>query len=59
MAGLIAAASLCRRGVASVGTLMGYVAGWGFILWAALITFDVIAGRLLVFWSLATTYITG
>ena len=59
MAGLIAAASFCRRAVASVGTVMGYVAGWGFILCAAFITFDVIARRFFGFSSQATTEITG
>ena len=59
MSGLIAAASFCRRGVASVGTLMGYVAGWGFILCAAFITFDVLARRFVGFSSQSTTEITG
>ena len=31
--------------VARLGTLMGYAAGWGFILCAAFITFDVLARR--------------
>jgi TRAP-type C4-dicarboxylate transport system permease small subunit len=59
VSGLIAAASLCRRAVAAVGTLMGYVAGWGFILCAAFITFDVIARRFFGFSSQATTEVTG
>ena len=53
--GLTAAASFCRRAVARLGTLMGYVAGWGFILCAAFITFDVIARRFFGFSSQATT----
>lgn len=57
--GLIGAASLCRRAVAGVGTVMGYVAGWGFIACAAFITFDVIARRFFGFSSQATTEITG
>jgi len=57
--GLIAAASLCRRAVARVGTLMGYVAGWGFIVCAAFITFDVFARRFFGFSSQATTELTG
>jgi TRAP-type C4-dicarboxylate transport system permease small subunit len=57
--GLIAAASFCRRAVARVGTVMGYVAGWGFILCAVFITFDVIARRFFGFSSQATTEITG
>ena len=57
--GLIAAATFCRRTVARLGTLMGYVAGWGFILCAAFITFDVIARRFFGFSSQATTELTG
>jgi TRAP-type C4-dicarboxylate transport system permease small subunit len=56
---LVSAASLCRRAVARLGTLMGYVAGWGFIACAAFITFDVIARRFFGFSSQATTEITG
>ena len=59
LGGLIAAASFCRRAVARIGTLMGYVAGWGFILCAAFITFDVIARRFFGFSSQATTELTG
>ncbi len=57
--GLIAAVSLCRRAVARVGTVMGYVAGWGFIVCALFITFDVIARRFFGFSSQATTELTG
>ena len=56
---LIEAASLCRRAVAAIGTLMGYLAGWGFILCAGFITFDVIARRFFGFSSQATTELTG
>jgi TRAP-type C4-dicarboxylate transport system permease small subunit len=56
---LLAAASLCRRAVARIGTLMGYAAGWGFILCAAFITFDVVARRFFGFSSQATTELTG
>jgi TRAP-type C4-dicarboxylate transport system permease small subunit len=59
LSGLIAAASFCRRAVAALGTLMGYVAGWGFIACAAFITFDVIARRFFGFSSQATTELTG
>ena len=59
LGGLIAAAAFCRRSVARLGTLMGYVAGWGFILCAAFITFDVIARRFFGFSSQATTELTG
>jgi TRAP-type C4-dicarboxylate transport system permease small subunit len=56
---LIAAASFGRRAVAALGTVMGYVAGWGFILCAAFITFDVFARRFFGFSSQATTELTG
>ncbi len=38
---------------------MGHVAGWGFILCACFITFDVLARRFLGFSSQATTELTG
>ena len=38
---------------------MGYLAGWGFILCAAFITFDVLARRFFGFSSQSTTEITG
>ena len=59
------ARSAHRRGVvlpprvARLGTVMGYVAGWGFILCAAFITFDVMARRFFGFSSQSTTEITG
>jgi TRAP-type C4-dicarboxylate transport system permease small subunit len=56
---LIVAAAACRRLVAKLGTVMGYAAGWGFILCAAFITFDVLARRFLGFSSQATTELTG
>ncbi|AMJ59412.1 TRAP transporter small permease subunit [Bosea sp. PAMC 26642] len=55
----IVAASFCRRIIARLGTYMGYAAGWGFILCAAFITFDVLARRFLGFSSQATTELTG
>ncbi len=55
----IVAASFCRRTIARLGTGMGYAAGWGFILCAAFITFDVLARRFLGFSSQATTELTG
>jgi TRAP-type C4-dicarboxylate transport system permease small subunit len=45
--------------VARLGTAMGYLAGWGFILCAAFITFDVIARRFFGFSSQSTTEVTG
>jgi TRAP-type C4-dicarboxylate transport system permease small subunit len=59
LTGAISAVAFCRRAVARVGTVMGYVAGWGFILCAVFITFDVIARRFFGFSSQATTEITG
>jgi TRAP-type C4-dicarboxylate transport system permease small subunit len=59
LTGIISAAAFCRRAVARLGTLMGYVAGWGFIVCAAFITFDVIARRFFGFSSQATTELTG
>jgi len=56
---LVDAASFCRRMVARLGTLMGYAAGWGFILCAVFITFDVLARRFAGFSSQATTELTG
>ena len=56
---LIRAVALARRGVAALGTLMGYAAGWGFIACAGLITFDVLARRFLGFSTQATTELTG
>jgi TRAP-type C4-dicarboxylate transport system permease small subunit len=56
---LIAAVALARSLVARLGTAMGYLAGWGFILCAGFITFDVLARRFFGFSSQSTTEITG
>jgi TRAP-type C4-dicarboxylate transport system permease small subunit len=56
---LIAAAAFLRRLVARLATIMGYLAGWGFILCAGFITFDVLARRFFGFSSQSTTEITG
>src|SRR5829696_4216843 len=56
---LIDAVASVRRLVAGLGTAMGYLAGWGFILCAAFITFDVLARRFFGFSSQSTTEITG
>lgn len=56
---LIATVSLVRRGIARLGTFMGYAAGWGFIATSALITFDVLARRFLGFSTQATTELSG
>ena len=59
LATLTRAVAAARRGVAALGTLMGYLAGWGFIACAGFITFDVLARRFLGFSTQATTEITG
>lgn len=56
---LIAAAAFVRRLVARLALLMGHLAGWGFILCAAFITFDVLARRFFGFSSQSTTEVTG
>ncbi len=56
---LIDAASLVRRAVARLAALMGHLAGWGFILCAGFITFDVLARRFFGFSSQSTTELTG
>jgi TRAP-type C4-dicarboxylate transport system permease small subunit len=56
---LVDVASLGRRSVARLGTLMGYAAGWGFIGISGLITFDVLARRFLGFSTQATTELSG
>ena len=55
----IAWARAARRAVARLATVMGYLAGWCFILCAAFITFDVLARRFLGFSSQSTTELTG
>ena len=55
----INAAAWCRRLVARLAGLMGHLAGWGFILCAAFITFDVVARRFFGFSSQSTTEVTG
>lgn len=59
LGGALRAVAAVRRIVARLGTLMGYLAGWGFIACAAFITFDVFARRFLGFSTQATTEITG
>lgn len=59
MSRLIGGVALCRGLIAGLGTVMAHLAGWGFILCAAFITFDVIARRFLGFSSQATTELTG
>lgn len=56
---LIDAAGMGRRAVARIGTLMGYVAGWGFLAISALITFDVLGRRFFGISTQATTELSG
>jgi TRAP-type C4-dicarboxylate transport system permease small subunit len=56
---VIAAVAIVRSLVARLASVMGYLAGWGFIFCAAFITFDVLARRFFGFSSQSTTEITG
>lgn len=56
---LIDAAGVGRRTIARLGTLMGYVAGWGFLAISALITFDVLGRRFFGISTQATTELSG
>jgi TRAP-type C4-dicarboxylate transport system permease small subunit len=56
---LLRAATALRRGVGVLATGMGLVAGWGFVLCAFFITFEVIARGLFRFSTQSTTEITG
>jgi len=56
---LISAASLLRRATTRLAALMGYLSGWGFIGISCLITFDVLARKLLGFSTQATTELSG
>ncbi len=58
MSGLADMAGYLRRLTERGTTLMGYIAGWGFILCAFFISFDVLARKFLGFSSQATTEIT-
>jgi TRAP-type C4-dicarboxylate transport system permease small subunit len=58
MSGLADWAGSLRRLTERGTTLMGYLAGWGFILCAFFISFDVLARKFLGFSSQATTEIT-
>lgn len=58
ISGIADMAGSLRRLTERGTTLMGYAAGWGFILCAFFISFDVMARRFLGFSSQATTEIT-
>jgi TRAP-type C4-dicarboxylate transport system permease small subunit len=51
--------SLLRRAIAGLATLMGLAAGWGFVLCALFITFEVIARSVFRTSTGSTTEITG
>jgi TRAP-type C4-dicarboxylate transport system permease small subunit len=53
------AATGLRRFVAAIGTLMGIVAGWAFVLCAFFIAFEVLARSILRVSTQSTTEITG
>ena len=53
------AATGLRRAIGLLATVMGYVAGWGFVLCAFFITFDVLARAILRVSTQSTTEITG
>lgn len=55
---LTTTATRCRRIVDTLGRVMGYAAGWGFIVTSFFMTFDIIARRFFGFSSQATTEIT-
>jgi TRAP-type C4-dicarboxylate transport system permease small subunit len=59
LSSMIAAAAVSRKGVVRLAAVMGHLAGWGFILCAFFITFDVLARRFLGFSSQSTTELTG
>ncbi len=52
-------ASLLRRGVAGVSSLMAHLAGWNYVACALFITFDIVARNFFGFSSRATVEITG
>jgi TRAP-type C4-dicarboxylate transport system permease small subunit len=56
---LLRAATGLRRAIAALGTLMGLVAGWGFVLCAFFIAFEVVARSVFRFSTQSTTEITG
>ncbi|WP_439550183.1 TRAP transporter small permease subunit [Falsiroseomonas sp.] len=57
--GLLRAATGLRRAVGFLGHGMGLVAGWGFVLCAFFITFDVLARSIFRVSTQSTTEITG
>lgn len=58
-AGMLTAATLIRRGISRVATLMGMVAGWGFVLCAIFIAAEVLARAFLRVSTGSTVEISG
>ncbi|WP_439596002.1 TRAP transporter small permease subunit [Falsiroseomonas sp.] len=56
---MLHAASGLRRAIGALSSLMGLVAGWGFVLCAFFIAFEVLARSLFRFSTQSTTEITG
>jgi TRAP-type C4-dicarboxylate transport system permease small subunit len=56
---LLRAATGLRRAIAALATLMGLVAGWGFVLCAFFIAFEVLARSIFRVSTQSTTEITG
>lgn len=56
---MLKAATALRRGITLVATMMGVVAGWGFVLCAFFIAFDVLARAFLGFSTGSTVEISG
>jgi TRAP-type C4-dicarboxylate transport system permease small subunit len=56
---MLKAATALRRGIAGLATVMGVVAGWGFVLCALFIAFEVLARAFLGFSTGSTVEISG
>ncbi|NKC29612.1 TRAP transporter small permease subunit [Falsiroseomonas selenitidurans] len=56
---MLHAATTLRRAIAALSSLMGLVAGWGFVLCAFFIAFEVLARSLLRFSTQSTTEVSG
>lgn len=56
---MLRAATGLRRAIGALSSLMGLVAGWGFVLCACFIAFEVLARSIFRFSTQSTTEITG
>lgn len=56
---MLHAVTSLRRAIGALSTLMGWIAGWGFVLSAFFIAFEVLARSLFGFSTQSTTEITG